>query len=138
MYTMLSSEPDTIHCSQRSKVNGGAPVLLGGGGGRRGATRTDLPSCDGEVGEDAVLLVLVAGVRLQTLTDRRETLISVLRTDRWTDRQTGRQYLSFAVVPELQSAEKSKTQSLVLAKSANARLALLTVNKYSSNQSINS
>lgn len=70
MYTMLSSEPDTIHCSQRSKVNGGAPVLLGGGGGW-GATRTDLPSCDGEVGEDAVLLVLVAGVRLQTLTDRQ-------------------------------------------------------------------
>lgn len=76
MYTMLSSEPDTIHCSQRSKGNDGAPVpqevsIVGGGA----VIHTDLPSCDGEVGEDAVLLVLVAGVRLQTLagrqTDRR-------------------------------------------------------------------
>lgn len=39
------------------------------------ATRTDLSSRDGEVGEDAVLLVLVTCVRLQTLEDRQETPI---------------------------------------------------------------
>lgn len=45
--------------------------LLGEGDGGPAATRTDLPSCDGKVGEDAVLLILVASVRLQTLTDRQ-------------------------------------------------------------------
>lgn len=57
-------------------------------GGETAATCIDLPSGDREVGEDAVLLVLVAGVRLQTLADRPETLIRALATDGWTDRQT--------------------------------------------------
>lgn len=84
---------------QRSKVKGGVPEWVSTGGG--GTTRTDLPSCDGEVGEDAVLLVLVARVRLQTLAERQQTLIRAPRTDRQTDGRTGRRYLSFAVVPEL-------------------------------------
>lgn len=51
--------------------------------------QTDLPSCDREVSEDAVLLILMAGVRLQTLkhqeTDRSSD--NWRETDRLLDRQ---------------------------------------------------
>lgn len=70
-------------------------TLLGEGYGGAAATRTDLPSCDGKVGEDAVLLILVAGVRLQTLTDRQTREIRVLGSDRQTDRKTDRQLVPF-------------------------------------------
>ncbi len=54
---------------------------------------TYLPSCDREVGKDAVLLILMAGVRLQTLKtppgETADCMMNRLKTDRMkTDRQT--------------------------------------------------
>lgn len=55
---MLSSEPETIHCKQENRVNKVCPTCYS-------RLSCHLATSNGEVGEDAVFFVLVAGVGFQ-------------------------------------------------------------------------